>query len=223
MSLYQYGIKNPCENPCENQNQEEEPVIEILGQQIGRCKLPNVSNPAYVPVYKPKNCSPDPVNYDRRRHDVVCKSNPSNSLPLSNDEYLRLKLKNGNRSLSNSFLVQTSADTGKYRTVVWTGAGTSKQASASNGYDLGVLKPVTAKAVDSTTLTQSRIAVAASGSLSALDVNGRKFDSTTTLRRMGLAIMSNPGSTQPCVSCDLHGTSASVYVGPCTCKVKYIN
>lgn len=216
MDLYQYCIVDPCF--------QEDPIVEILSQQIGRCKLPNVANPAYVSVYNPKNCCPDPVNYNPRRHEVICKSNPSNSLPLSNDEYLRLKLKNGNRPLSNSFLVQTNADTGKYRTVVWTGAGSSFKASTSKGKDLGVaVNAVAIKAVDSTTLTQSRIAVAASGSLSALDVNGRKFDSTTTLRRMGLAIMSNPGSTQPCLSCDLHGTSASVHAGPCTCKIKYIS
>jgi len=144
---------------------------------------------------------------------------------LSNEEYLRKKLRNGNRPLSNSFLLQTSADTGKYRTTVWTEAGTSEQPSTSKGIDLGVLPtvvPVTGTkgtALDASTTTEIRLAKAGRGSFSPYDINGRKFSSTTTLRRMGLAIMSNPGSTQPCLSCDLIGTLAYVHVGPCTCKI----
>ena len=218
MELFQYGIFDLCV--------QDDPITEENGQATGRCKIPNVRNPAYVPVYIPKNTCPDPVNYDPRRNERVCKSNPSNSLPLSNEEYLLRRIRNGNRPLSNSYLLQTDADTGKYRTTIWTAAGTSNQPSTSKGIDLGVLPtapPVTGTggtALDASTLTQMRMAIAGRGSFSPLDVNNRRFDSITTIRRMGLAIISNPGNTQPCISCDLSGTSASIIVGQykCTCN-----
>jgi len=218
MDLQQYGIFELCT--------QEDPITAENGQAFGRCKQPNASNPAYVPIYVPKNACPDPVNCDPRQNERVCPVNPSRSLPLSNDEYLRKKIRNGGRPLSNSYLLQTNADTGKYRTTIWTEAGTSYKPSTSKGIDLGVLPtapPVTGTggtALDAGTLTQIRMAIAGRGSFSPLDLNGRRFENITTIRRMGLAIISNPGNTQPCISCDLSGTSASVIIGPhqCTCN-----
>jgi len=224
MELHQYDIYVPCDF--------EDPITELNGQATGRCKLPNTSNPAYVPIYTPKNTCPDPVNNDPRRNEVYCKPNPSLSQPLSSDEYLRKRLLNGNRPLSNSYLLQTNADTGIYRKTNWTEAGTSIQPSTAKGIDLGLPLPLSAPpvtgtngtAIDSGLLTTARMAVAARGTLSALDGNGKRFDSFATLRRMGQAIISNPsgfgGFNQPCIECDLSGTSPSVVVGQfkCTCE-----
>lgn len=223
MELHQYDIYVPCDF--------EDPITELNGQATGRCKLPNTSNPAYVPIYRPKNTCPDPVNNDPRRNETYCKPKPSLSQPLSSDEYLRKRLQNGNRPLSNSYLLQTNADTGIYRKTNWTAAGTSIQPSTAKGIDLGLPLPLTAPpvtgtngtAIDAGLLTMSRMAVAARGTLSALDGNGKRFDSFATLRRMGQAIISNPsgfgGFNQACIECDLSGTSPSVVVGQfkCTC------
>ncbi len=205
---------------------QEDPISET-GQSIGRCKIPNKASPAYVPIYVPKNNCPDKVNTDPRRFERVCKSNPSLSLPLSNEEYLRKKMANGNSPLSNSYLVQTSANTGIYRRTTWTQAGTKYDESIYDGFNLksvqSLAPPVTGtggRALDAGTLTQIRMAIAGRGSFSPHDKNGKRYDSITSLRRMGLAIMSNPGNTQPCISCDLSGTSLSVVIGQhaCTCN-----
>jgi len=223
MDLHQYDIFEQCT--------QEDPITELLGSQIGRAKLPNTANPLYVPKYIPSKTCPDPINYGPRRGERYCKPNPSLSLPLSNEEYLRRKLANGGRPLSNSYLLQTAADTGKYRRTVWTEAGTSRQQSTAAGIDLSFLQlptapPVTgtlATAMDSGTLTMMRMAVAARGTLSLHDNNGKRFDSHNTLRHMGLAIISNPkgfgGFNQACVACDLSGTSLSTVIGQfqCTC------
>ena len=226
MDLHYYCIFKPCD--------QDDPITELNGVPTGRCKLPNVANPQYVPIYQPKNCCPDPINTDPRRNEMYCTSNPSKSLPLSNSEYLRKLIKNGGRPLSNSYLLQTDPSSGIYRTTTWTEAGTSNLVSADDRVDIGVIPrapPVTGTlgtAIDAGTLTQIRMAIGARGSISALDSNNRRFGSNTTLRRMGLAIASNPsgfgGFEEPCIACDLSGTSASVIAGQfkCTCdSVKY--
>lgn len=202
---------------------QEDPITET-GQSIGRCKIPNTANPAYVPIYVPKNKCPDPINTNPRRFELVCKSNPSRSLPLSNEEYLRKKMSNGNSPLSNSYLLQTNANTGIYRTTTWTQAGNKYDESIYDGFNLksvqSLAPPVTGtggRALDAGTLTQIRMAIAGRGSFSPHDKNGKRYDSITSLRRMGLAIMSNPGNTQPCIPCDLSGTSLSVVIGQHTC------
>jgi outer membrane protein assembly factor BamB len=238
MEYPNYNITDPCD--CEESDLSgnyfcgcKPAISQLNGQAFGRCKLPNSSNPLYVPIYVPKNTCPDPVNIDPRRNETYCKPNPSLSVPLSNEEYMRKKLLNGGRALSNSKLLQTSSTTGKYRTTLWNYAGgTSDQPSDSDAKNLRLPFPPTAPpvtgtmgtAVDSSTLTFTRMAAAARGTLSALDGNGKRFDSFATLRRMGKAIISNPGGfggfNEPCISCDLSGTSASVIVGQfkCTCE-----
>jgi len=220
MDLHYHGIFKLCE--------QEDPITELNGLSTGRCKLPNTANPAYVPVFKPKNCCPDQVNRKLRQTENYCKSNPSRSLPLSNSEYLRKLVKNGGRHLSKSYLLQTDPGIGIYRTTVWTEAGTSNLPSTVDGYDIGIIPtapPVTGTmhtAIDADTLTQQRMIIAARGPISELDKN--RYSSNTTLRRMGLAIASNPsgfgGFEEPCIACDLSGTSASVITGQfkCTCN-----
>ena len=238
MEYPNYDIVDPCD--CEETDLSgnylcgcKPPITQMNGYTFGRCKQPNSSNPLYVPIYVPKNTCPDPVNIDPRRNETYCKPNPSLSVPLSNEEYMRKKLLNGGRALSNSKLLQTSSTTGKYRTTFWNSAGgTSNQPSDSDAKNLRLPFPPTAppvtgtmgSAIDASTLTFTRMAAAARGTLSALDGNGKRFDSFATLRRMGKAIISNPGGyggfNEPCISCDLSGTSASVIVGQfqCTCE-----
>lgn len=223
MSLTQYCIDTPCD--------QQDPIVEMNGFSTGRCKLPNTADPMYVPVYVPPAC-PDTRNYGPRRNELYTPSNPSLSMPLSSSEYLRRRIRNGNRPLSNSFLVQTAADTGKYRRVEWTGAGTSVLPSTSDGIDLkpyisqATVPPVTGTmgtALDAGLTTLTRMAIAARGSRSGHDVDGTRFDSLNTWRRMGKAIISNPGGygafKEACIACDLKGTSLSVVVGQtaCTC------
>lgn len=223
MDLHQYDIFEQCT--------QEDPIIENTGQSIGRCKIPNERDPKYVPIYVPKLVIPEP-NCDPRRYEGYCKPARVLSQPLSNDEYLRKKLLNGGRPLSKSYLLQTPASLGQYRTTLWTAAGTSYQPSNAYGEDLGLPLPPTAPpvtgtlgtAIDAGTLTQMRMAVAARGEFSSYDVNGRVNDSFTTIRRMGKAIISNPsgfgGFNQACIACELSGTAATVTVGQfqCTCE-----
>lgn len=223
MDLHQYNIFDQCT--------QEDPIVENTGQSIGRCKIPNTRDPKYVPVYVPKLVIPEP-NCDPRRYEGYCKPVRVLSQPLSNDEYLRKKLLNGGRPLSKSYLLQTPASLGQYRTTLWTAAGTSYLPSNAYGEDLGIplppiAPPVTGTlgtAIDAGTLTQMRMAVAGRGEFSSYDLQGRRYDSSTTLRRMGKAIISNPagfgGFNQACIACDLTGTAASVTVGQfqCTCK-----
>lgn len=224
MDLHHYDIYNQC-------LQEEDPITQLNGQATGRCKIPTARNQAYVPVYIPKNTCPDSVNCDPKRFDRYCKPVLCRSLPLSNEEYLRKRLQNGNRPLSNSFVVQTAADTGKYRTTLWTSAGSTYVPSTADGTNLRVTLPTPAppvtgtkgNAIDSGLLTDIRAAVAGRGTLSALD-QGLRGDSFTTTRRKGLALITtlgpNCGFNQQCVLCDLSGTSASVIIGAfqCSCK-----
>lgn len=217
MDLHYFGIFDQCV--------QEDPVSQLNGQATGHCKLPNQANPEYVPIYKPKNQCPDPVNYNPRRNEQYCKPNPSRSLPLSSDEYLRKLLRNGGRPLSNSYILQSDPSTGVYRTTEWTAAGTSKLPSTAEGTNIGPIisaPPVTGTggtALDAGTLTQERMLFAARGSISALDSS--RDSSKTTFRRMGLAIASGGacGFEEPCIPCDFAGTSASVVVGQfkCTC------
>jgi hypothetical protein len=223
MDLHQYDIFEQCT--------QEDPIVENTGQSIGRCKIPNTRDPKYVPIYVPKLVIPEP-NCDPRRYEGYCKPVRVLSQPLSNDEYLRKKLLNGGRPLSKSYLLQTPASLGQYRTTLWTAAGTSYLPSNAYGEDLGIPLPLAAPpvtgtngtAIDAGTLTQMRMAVAGRGDLSAHDSNGRRFGSTTTLRRMGKAIISNPagfgGFNEACIACDLSGTSLNVTVGQfkCTCE-----
>ena len=220
MSLTQYCIETPCE--------QDDPIIVMNGFTTGRCKLPNTADPMYVPVYVPPAC-PDTRNYGPRRNELYTPSNPSLSTPLSSSEYLRRRLKNGNRPLSKSYLVQTSADTGIYRRVEWTGSGTSVLPSTADGIDLtpyiskATVPAAMPGAVDAGMTTLTRMAIAARGSRSAHDVGGTRFDSLNTWRRMGKAIISNPGGygafNEACIACDLSGTSLNVIVGQtkCTC------
>ena len=223
MDLHQYDIFTQCV--------QGDPITELNGQATGRCKIITARNQAYVPVYIPKNTCPDSVNCDPKRFDRYCKPVLCRSLPLSNEEYLRKRLLNGNRPLSNSFVVQTAADTGKYRTTIWTSAGSTYIPSTADGTDLGVILPTPAPpvtgtngtAIDSGLLTDIRAAIAGRGTISALD-QGLRYDSFTTTRRKGLALITTLGPNcafnQPCVLCDLSGTSASVIIGAfqCSCK-----
>lgn len=222
-SFNHHCIDHPCD--------QDDPITAMNGFSTGRCKVRNTANPMYVPVYVPRAC-PDVRNYGPRRNELYCPSNPSLSTPLSSSEYLRRRIRNGNRPLGNSFLVQTSADTGKYRRVIWTSAGTSYLESTADGIDLkpyisqATVPPVTgtmAASLDAGMTTLSRMAIAARGSRSGHDIGGTRFDSLNTWRRMGRAIISNPGGygafNEACIACDLSGTSLSVIVGQtsCTC------
>jgi outer membrane protein assembly factor BamB len=106
----------------------------------------------------------------------------------------------------------------------------TKPVPKSNEIDLGLPLPPTAPSikgtktdvVDSGLLTFSRMAAGARGSFSPLDVKGPQYDSITSLKRMGRAIISNPsgfgGFNEPCIACDLSGTDPMVIVGQFKCE-----